>query len=248
LTKEKPLTRNSYYIGTGLISVVGTSFAIIPVASGAFAQMYKNGFCPVDSTGAPLACPEAYGALLGTAACCALLEIVISFLPPKVLQKIFPPIVTGPTVMLIGISLVSTGFDSWVGGSGPCSEANPTAFFALCPDITAPHALPWGSAQYIGLGFSVFVTILLMERFGSPLMKSASVVIGLLVGSIIGAATGYFDSSGITSVSYSRNTTNRVLTFPLGSCSFIYLGSYFPTQCLWAFGTSNAYYFHHLCL
>ena len=40
-----------------------------------------------------------------------------------------------------------------------------------------------------------------MERFGSPIMKSASVVLGLLVGCIIAAATGYFDSAGINAVS-----------------------------------------------
>ena len=32
--------KSPYYVGTGLISVVGTSFTTIPVATGAFAQMY----------------------------------------------------------------------------------------------------------------------------------------------------------------------------------------------------------------
>lgn len=50
-----------------------------------------------------------------------------------------------------------------------------------------------------GLGFSVFVTIILCERFGAPIMRSCSVVIGLLVGCIIASACGYFESSGITS-------------------------------------------------
>jgi uric acid-xanthine permease len=166
--------------------------------------MYANGFCPSDASGQPLACPQAYGALLGTAACCSLIEVALSFLPPRILQKIFPPIVTGPTVMLIGVSLITSGFKGWAGGSGPCSDASPTEFFAKCPDITAVHALPWGSAEYIGLGFSVFVAILLTERFGSPIMKSASVVVGLLVGCIIAAATGYFDDAGITAVRLSR--------------------------------------------
>ena len=188
-----------YYIGTGLISVVGISFAIIPVATGAFRQMYANGFCPSAPDGSPLPCPHGYGAIIGTAACCALLEILLSFTPPKVLLRIFPPLVTGPTVMLIGIKLIQSGFKNWAGGSGVCAEANPAPFFALCPNISAPHALPWGSAEFIGLGFSVFVTIILCERFGSPIMKSTSVVIGLLVGCVIAAATGYFDRSGIDS-------------------------------------------------
>ncbi|KAJ0306406.1 hypothetical protein COL516b_004865 [Colletotrichum fioriniae] len=156
------ILKTPYYIGTGLISVVGISFAIIPVAQGALSQMYANGFCPMDGEGNKLPCPDGYG------------------------------------VMLIGIHLIETGFQNWMGGSGPC--ANPTSdFFARCPNISAPHALPWGSAEYLGLGFSVFVTIILCERFGAPIMKSTSVVIGLLVGCIIAAATGYFDRSGIDS-------------------------------------------------
>ncbi|KAK0625379.1 uric acid-xanthine permease [Bombardia bombarda] len=189
--------KTPYYIGTGLISVVGISFAIIPVASGAFKQMYDNGFCPKDPvTGVHLPCPDGYGAILGTAAVCALLEILISFLPPKVMLRIFPPIVTGPTVMLIGIHLIQSGFQNWAGGSGTCAS-NPVGDYALCPNIYAPHALPWGSPEFLGLGFAVFLTIILCERFGSPIMKSTSVVIGLLVGCIIAAATGYFDRSGI---------------------------------------------------
>ncbi|KAL6244832.1 hypothetical protein RBB50_008360 [Rhinocladiella similis] len=191
--------KTPYYIGTGLISVVGTSFAIIPVATGAFSQMYDNGFCPVAEDGTKLACPDAYGALIGTCAVCALTEIALSFLPPKVLKKIFPPIVTGPTVMLIGVSLIESGFQNWAGGSGLCASRPEDGFFRLCPDITAPHALPWGSAEFIGLGFLVFLTIVLCERFGSPIMKSTSVIIGLLTGCIVAAACGYFDRSGIDS-------------------------------------------------
>ncbi|KAK3313074.1 permease family-domain-containing protein [Apodospora peruviana] len=191
--------KTPYYIGTGLISVVGISFAIIPVATGAFAQMYANGYCPTGDDGTLLPCPDAYGAVLGTAALCALLEILISFIPPKIMLKIFPPIVTGPTVMLIGVSLIESGFQNWAGGAGLCAAAEPLEFFALCPNILAPHALRWGSAEYLGLGFSVFLTIILCERFGSPIMKSTAVVLGLLVGCIIAAATGYFDRSGIDS-------------------------------------------------
>ncbi|KAI1098559.1 Xanthine/uracil permease [Jackrogersella minutella] len=189
--------KTPYYLGTGLISVVGISFSIIPVAEGAFAQMYANGMCPTDAAGTKLPCPDAYGALLGTAAVCALIEILIAFIPPKIMLKIFPPIVTGPTVMLIGISLIETGFKNWAGGSGPCADATHTSYFDVCPNVGAPHALPWGSPEYLGLGFSVFLTIILCERFGAPIMKSTSVIIGLLVGCIIAAATGYFDRSGI---------------------------------------------------
>ncbi|KAF3941441.1 hypothetical protein ABW19_dt0208288 [Dactylella cylindrospora] len=189
--------KTPYFLGTGLISVVGTSFAIIPVAQGALSQMYENGVCPKSEDGTFLPCPHGYGAILGTAACCALIEILLSFMPPKILQRIFPPIVTGPTVMLIGTSLIGSGFKNWAGGNGPCSNDPPTGIFVLCPTIYAPKPLPWGSAEFIGLGFLVFVTIILCERFGSPIMKSCAVIIGLLVGCIVAGACGYFDDSGI---------------------------------------------------
>lgn len=191
------IAKTPYYIGTGLISVVGTSFATIPVATGAFTQMYATGFCPSDADGNPLPCPNGYGALLGTSCVCALLEILMAFTSPRILKKIFPPLVTGPTVMLIGVSLISSGFENWAGGSGSCQSRPETGFYSLCPNTAAPHALPWGSAEFIGLGFLVFVTVIIAERFGSPIMKSCAVVVGLLVGCIVAAACGYFDRSGI---------------------------------------------------
>jgi uric acid-xanthine permease len=189
--------RSPYYIGTGLISVVGTSFTTIPVATGALSQMYASGFCPSDASNNPLPCPRGYGAIIGTASICALIEIAMSFTPPKILKRIFPPLVTGPTVTLIGVSLISSGFSNWAGGSGTCASRPDSGPYQLCPYVGAPHALPWGSAEFIGLGFLVFVTIILCERFGSPIMKSCAVVLGLLVGCIVAAACGYFDRSGI---------------------------------------------------
>lgn len=144
--------KTPYYIGTGLISVVGISFAIIPVAEGAIKQMYDNGFCPkAAADGSLLPCPDAYGAIIGTAAVCGLVEVLISFLPPKVMLRIFPPIVTGPTVMLIGISLIRSAFTNWAGGSGCSQGEDGPAFLRLCPDINAPHPLPWGSAEFLGM-------------------------------------------------------------------------------------------------
>ncbi|EON68265.1 purine permease [Coniosporium apollinis CBS 100218] len=189
--------KTPYYVGTGLISVVGTSFATIPVATGALTQMYQTGFCPSDADGNPLPCPDGYGAILGTACCCALFEVLMSFTSPKYLKKFFPPLVTGPTVMLIGIKLIASGFSNWAGGSGNCSARPATGIFRLCPTINAPRPLPWGSAEFIGLGFLVFLTIILCERFGSPIMKSCAVVVGLLVGCIVAGACGYFDDTGI---------------------------------------------------
>jgi len=119
--------------------------------------------CPSAEDGTLLPCPEGYGAL------CALLEIGLSFMAPSLLKKLFPPIVTAPTVTLIGVALIQTGLEGWAGSSGSwyvvlepsflsssnyfLSMSRPTAGdYMLCPSNSAPHVLAWGSTEFIGLG------------------------------------------------------------------------------------------------
>ncbi|KAJ7232318.1 Xanthine/uracil permease [Mycena haematopus] len=176
-----------YYLGTGLISVVGTSFATLSTANAIFNAMYIDGTCPsttaTDGTVTRGACPDAYGKVLGTSLICSLLEIGMSFVPSRVLQRIFPPMVTGTVILLIGASLI--------GSSG--------GIFQLCPTTLAPRPLPWGSPEFIGIGFLSFVSIILTELFGSPFLKNTSIIVGLLVGCIVAGAAGYADSSTIKS-------------------------------------------------
>jgi len=191
-----------YFLGTGLLSVVGTSFATLSTAFGIFDAMYADGTCPSvtsqDGIVTRLACPDAFGKLLGTALICSFLEMGMSFAPVRVLKRIFPPIVTGTVVLLIGSSLIgSSSIPNWGGGSTPCSALPSSGLYAKCPTINAPHALTWGSPEYIGLGFLSFVTIVVLEVFGSPMMKNGSIVLGLGVGCLVGGVTGYIDGSSI---------------------------------------------------
>lgn len=193
-----------YYLGTGLLSVVGTSFATLSTANAIFNVMYANGTCPsttaTDGTITRGPCPDAYGMLLGTSLICAFLEIGLSFLPPRLLQRIFPPMVTGTVILLIGASLIgSSGILDWGGGSNGCQARPTSGIYQLCPTVGSPHALPWGSPQFIGLGFLSFVSIILTELFGSPFLKNASIIVGLAVGCIVAGAAGYIDGSTITS-------------------------------------------------
>lgn len=190
-----------YYLGTGLITVVGTSFATLSTANAIFDAMYRDGTCTsttaADGSVTRDACPDAYGKLLGTSLICSLLEISIAFVPPRILKKMFPPMVTGTVILMIGASLVgSSGAPNWGGGSGGCMSA-PEGIFALCPTTLAPRPLPWGSPEFIGLGFLSFISIILTELFGSPFLKNISIIVGLAVGCIVAGATGYIDGSSI---------------------------------------------------
>merc|ERR1712093_881811 len=166
-----PFTRKKYWLGTGLITVVGTSFATLSTASAIFAALYADGTCP-------------------------------------------SPVVTGTVVLLIGAKLVGeSGALNWMGGSGACRSRPETGLFAMCPSINAPHPLPWGSAEFLGLGFLSFMTIILVEFVGSPAMRSASIILGLAVGCLVAGPLGYIDSTSIRTAP--AITFLWVETFPL---------------------------------
>ncbi|KAH8092489.1 permease family-domain-containing protein [Cristinia sonorae] len=176
-----------YYLGTGLLSVVGTSFATLSTANAIFNAMYSDGTCPSttapDGTITRGACPDAYGKVLGTAMVCSFLEIFMSFVPPRILQRIFPPMVTGTVILMIGASLIgSSGIPNWGGGSNDCSGRPTSGIFELRPTTFAPRPLPWGSPEFIGLGSLSFVSIILTELFRSPFLKNISIIVGQVDG------------------------------------------------------------------
>eukprot|EP00892_Ulva_mutabilis_P007205 jgi/Ulvmu1/4857/UM020_0143.1 len=220
------------FLGTGLVSLMGTSFTFLPIAQTSIRTMIAN---DGDTW------REAYGRVLGTVMLASLLEIFLSFVPPRTLKRLFPPVVTGTAVFLIGASLVGTGVKYWGGGvfcaentfglppsSIDCyDEAGALQPEGSCfgpqivPDCNGNGEveLPYGSAEYMGLGFSVFATLVLVELFGSPAMRNVQVVIGLLVGYIIAAIAPLDGKHFVTSEKLDDApgiTFLFVETFPLG--------------------------------
>ncbi|KAJ9477104.1 Purine permease [Pseudozyma hubeiensis] len=178
-------------LGTGLLSVVGTSFTTLSVTTSIFTNLYADGICPLNPDGSRAACPDAYGYLLGTAAVCALLEIALSFLPPRILKRLFPPLVSGTVVLLIAIKLVGESAIPSFGGGSSCHGTG-----QLCPG-TDHRAYVWGDAHYLGLGFLSFMTVVVTEIFGSPSMRNASIAIGLLFPLVVAGPLGYMTSAPI---------------------------------------------------
>jgi uric acid-xanthine permease len=89
-----PFTENIFgrqlYVGSGVLSVMGTSFTFLPIYELAIQQQKDNG---VDSR-------DAYGALLGTSMVANIMVLFLSLLPVAILHKIFPPIVTSVSTKL----------------------------------------------------------------------------------------------------------------------------------------------------
>ncbi len=142
--------------GSGLLSVQGTSFTFVPLALQAGA-----------AGGIPL--------ILGLTLAGSPLEMILSrFI--GFARRLFPPIVTGSVVLLIGMSLIRVGFTDMAGGYG---------------------ADDFGHARHLALGCFVWITIVLLNRFGKGFIATISIALGLIAGYILAALLGRVDFTAL---------------------------------------------------
>ena len=110
----------------------------------------------------------AYGAIMGASILGGLFETVLGFFL-KPLRKFFPTVVTGTVVLSIGLSLISVGVNSFGGGNA---------------------AKDFGSAENLLLAVFVLVVILFFKHWTTGFLSSSAILIGILGGYLIAAATG----------------------------------------------------------
>eukprot|EP00746_Dinoflagellata_sp_MGD_P153325 gnl/MRDRNA2_/MRDRNA2_84190_c0_seq1.p1 gnl/MRDRNA2_/MRDRNA2_84190_c0~~gnl/MRDRNA2_/MRDRNA2_84190_c0_seq1.p1 ORF type:complete len:693 (+),score=143.43 gnl/MRDRNA2_/MRDRNA2_84190_c0_seq1:234-2081(+) len=196
------ILNTKYYLGTGLISVMGTSFTFLPIARDMVVSSIMDAKVAGECDG--MDCPEAgmkgYGKFLGTCMVAALFEIIIAMLPPRLIKKIFPPVVTGTAVMLIGGGLIGAGI-KYMGGGVFCADNNESkqAAFGFGPQLCNENGdvvLGFGSPEYVGLAFSVILFTTFLQFVGSPFMKSTSLFWGLIFGMIVSGAASYTAVAG----------------------------------------------------
>lgn len=155
-------------IGSGLLSIQGTSFSFLgPIISA--------GTAVVAAGGTP---ERALSLIFGLCFFGAFIEIFLSrFL--HLVRKIISPLVTGTIVCVIGLTLIKTGIISM--GGGVAAQKNGT----------------FGSLQNIGVAALVLLTIILLNVSKKPMLRMASVVIGLLVGYAAASLLGMVNFSGL---------------------------------------------------
>ena len=150
-------------IGSGLLSVQGTSFAFL-------GAILTAGFIVKGQGGGP---DEILATIFGICFVGAFIEIVLSrFL--HVLKGIITPVVTGTVVMLIGLSLVKVGITDMAGGKWLLD--NKPQFF--------------GTVGNLGLGVLVLLVVLILNRSKNPMIRMGSIVGGILVGYLVALTMG----------------------------------------------------------
>lgn len=117
-----------------------------------------------------------FGAIIGS----GILIFVISFFMEKILV-FFPNVVVGSFVTLIGISLIPVAFKDLAGGEG---------------------AANFGSVENIILGGFVLIIIIGLNQYGKGLVRSLSLLIGIIIGTIIAFALGMVDLTPVAQASW----------------------------------------------
>lgn len=148
-------------VGSKVACIMGTDFTFVS---------------PSITVGSVLGLPGIIGAtILG-----GIFEVILSyFIRP--LMKLFPPIVTGTVVCLIGLTLLPVSIDWAAGGSG---------------------AYDYGSVKNISISMVVLFGTLLLNRYGKGMLSSASILIGMILGYIVCIPLGLVDFTSVKEASW----------------------------------------------
>ncbi|SOC41164.1 nucleobase:cation symporter-2 family protein [Salinicoccus kekensis] len=149
------------FSGIGLPVVLGCTFTAVG---------------PMIAIGNTYGIPAIYGAIITA----GLFVILIGSFFSK-LVRLFPPVVTGAVVLIIGVTLVPVAMNDIAGGQGSAD---------------------YGSMTNLMLGFGTLAVILILFRFGKGFIKSISILSGIIIGTVVAGFMGMVDFSAVGEASW----------------------------------------------
>jgi xanthine permease len=149
------------FFGIGLPIVLGCTFTAVG---------------PIIAIGGQYGISAIYGSILIS----GLIVILISTSFGKLI-KLFPPVVTGSVVTIIGITLIPVAMNNIAGGQGS-------------PDF--------GAGSNIALAFGTLLFIIVLYRFFTGFIRSISILIGLVAGTIAASFMGKVNFSAVADASW----------------------------------------------
>lgn len=190
------------WIGSKYPIILGSSFA--PLA-------------PMIMIGNTYGLPTLFGSIMIS----AVLIFFLSFFMDKILA-IFPPVVVGTFVTLIGISLAPSAIKDLAGGEGNADYGSPKNFL---------------------LGVIVLLTIILIEKYGRGLLKSMSLLVGIVGGTILAIPFGMVDFQSVAEAKWIHIVTPFYFGMPKFELSSIVIMTIFciinMIQCIGVFSVMD---------
>lgn len=150
-------------IGSGLLSMQGVSFIFL-------GTVISTGMAIKNTNGSP---EEIVAAISGVTLMGAFVQIGLSRMA-RLLKRIFTPLVSGITVALVGLSLIKVGMTDFCGG-------------VL---VKNNHPEQFASLENLALGTLVLVSIIILNRFSNPVIRTSAIIFGLLLGYVVAASMG----------------------------------------------------------
>jgi xanthine permease len=144
------------YIGIGLPVVMATAF---------------TGVGPIIQAGTEHSPAVAYGAVFAAGVIMLLLAPIFAKL-----RRLFPQLVTGTVVSLIGLTLIPVAIDYWAGGADSAT---------------------YGSIDNLIVGGVTFGIILILYRYTTGFVQSISILIGMLGGMLVAWMFGMLDFTSV---------------------------------------------------
>ncbi|WP_253192639.1 nucleobase:cation symporter-2 family protein [Janthinobacterium sp. LM6] len=141
-----------------------------------------------------------FGAVIGAGVVSMLIAPFISRL-----LALFPPVVTGSIIAVIGVSLMRVGVNWAMGGPPAMAQIADPVFVKMAAAATAA-GLPapagpvpmianpgYGALDNMGIAFFVLAVILLVAKYGRGFLSNIAVLIGIIAGTALSFALGKAD-------------------------------------------------------
>jgi len=145
----------------------------LPVVLGCAVQAVN----PLIQIGQTYGLGTMYGSIIGA----GVFIFLIAGLFSKI-KSLFPPVVTGSLITIIGFTLIPVAFENLGGG-----------------DATAKN---FGNLPALGIGFLTIAIILLISVFAKGFMKSVAILVGILVGTLLAGMFGMVSLKPVAEASW----------------------------------------------
>ena len=169
-----PIKIANVQIGAGLPIVMGTSFGFVPTLSSIGIEFGIN-------------------VILGSVIAASFIEVIIGLFI-KHLRRFFSPLIIGSVLMSIGLYLLPVGVTYFAGGAA-AEGAYRTQQSLLSQGLEVPAniaalASQFASWQNLVMGGTVFLIIIIIQRFAKGIMKASAMFIAIVAGYTLAVILG----------------------------------------------------------
>ncbi|KAA9234887.1 nucleobase:cation symporter-2 family protein [Lactobacillus jensenii] len=98
------------------------------------------------------------------------------------IKKLFPPVVTGSLITVIGLTLIPVAFQNMGGGTATAKN--------------------FGDSKYLITAFATILVIILIELLAKGFLKSIAVLIGLIAGTVLASFLGMVSLTSVLQASW----------------------------------------------